>query len=137
MTGHFGKRRLTKILYGYLEQSAPEKLTELKREMKNWGSDRKHLIRYKKRGSREEIYTCIFFGAVAYHFNLRASKTETHRYVSVTEWETTEDRNGELITTPRFEEKVCYTGCFELLDSTSEYLCCDLYERNGKFEDKG
>ncbi len=136
MVGYFGKRRLTKILYGYLEQSAPEKLTELKREMKSWGSDRKRFIRYEKRESREMISTSIFFGAIEYRFKLCADKVESYRYVCVYEREATEDRTGEEIVDKKFEGKARYAYNFELLDSTSEYLCCDLKERNGKFEDK-
>ena len=52
MTNYFGKQKLTQLLYNYLELSAPEKLAELKRELKAAGEGRKYIIGYKKyRGS--------------------------------------------------------------------------------------
>ena len=53
MPNYFGKQRLVRILYNYLEWTAPEKLAELKRELKEAGEYRKYEIKYTKRRGDE------------------------------------------------------------------------------------
>lgn len=43
MASYLGKQRLTRILYNYLENSAPEKLSELKCEPKSDGEKTREL----------------------------------------------------------------------------------------------
>ena len=57
MPNYFGKQRLVRILYNYLEWTAPEKLAELKRELKEAGEYRKYEIKYtKRRGSQPSSF---------------------------------------------------------------------------------
>lgn len=72
MTNYFGKQRLTKILYNYLEQTAPEKLAELKRELKAAGEYRKYEIKYKKFRGDEWLKSRIYFGDIEYRFEIYA-----------------------------------------------------------------
>ena len=77
MVNYFGKQRLTRILYNYLEQSAPEKLSELKRELKAAGEYRKYEIKYEKHYGSEWLKSRIFFGDIEYRFEIYASGRET------------------------------------------------------------
>lgn len=72
MASYLGKQRLTRILYNYLENSAPEKLSELKRELKSDGEYRKYKIRYKKHQNSEWLNTSIYFGDIEYRFEIYA-----------------------------------------------------------------
>lgn len=72
MTNYLGKQRLTRILYNYLEQSATEKLSELKRELKNDSEYRKYQIRYKKYRGNEWLSTSIYFANIEFRFEIYA-----------------------------------------------------------------
>lgn len=60
MPNYFGKQRLVRILYNYLEWTAPEKLAELKRELKEAGEYRKYEIKYTKRRGDEWLKAHIY-----------------------------------------------------------------------------
>ncbi len=83
MPNYFGKQRLTRILYYYLEQTAPEKLAELKRELKAAGEYRKWEISYKKHRGSEWLETHIYFDDTEYSFEIyacgKAAKSVTLR----------------------------------------------------------
>lgn len=72
MANYLGKRRLTLLLYDYLEQSAPEKLSELKRELKSDGEYRKYKILYRKYRNSEWLNTNIYFDDIEYRFEMFA-----------------------------------------------------------------
>lgn len=72
MANYFGKQRLVRILYYYLEQTAPEKLAELKRELRESGEYRKYEISYKKYRGNEWLKAHVYFGDVEYRFELYA-----------------------------------------------------------------
>lgn len=79
MTNYFGKQKLVRILYNYLELSAPEKLAELKRELKEAGEYRKYGILYKKYRGSEWITTGIVFGNVEFQFEIYACGCEAKK----------------------------------------------------------
>lgn len=97
MTSYLGKQRLTRILYNYLEQSAPEKLSELKRELKNSGKYRKYKIRYKKYRNSEWLNTGIYFGDIVYYFEIYACGKDG-KSVTLSEKKVIGDDYGENVT---------------------------------------
>lgn len=72
MTNYFGKTRLTKLLYFYLESTSPAKLAELKRELGEEGERREYKLYYKKSHGSEWLKTEIFVGEVAFHFEIHS-----------------------------------------------------------------
>lgn len=70
MTNYFGKTRLTKLLYFYLESTSPAKLAELKRELGEEGERREYKLYYKKSHGSEWLKTEIFVGEVAFYFEI-------------------------------------------------------------------
>lgn len=97
MASYLGKQRLTQILYNYLEQSAPEKLSELKRELKSDGEYRKYKIRYKKYRNSEWLNTSIYFGDIEYRFEIYACGKDG-KSVILREKKVTEDDYDENVT---------------------------------------
>lgn len=79
MPNYFGKQRLVRILYNYLERTAPEKLAELKRELKEAGEFRKYEIKYTKRRGDEWLKAHIYFGDIEYRFGMYAWGKEFKR----------------------------------------------------------
>lgn len=79
MPNYFGKQRLVRILYNYLEWTAPEKLAELKRELKEAGEYRKYEIKYKKRRGDESLKAHIYFDRIEYRFEMHAWGKESKR----------------------------------------------------------
>lgn len=70
MTNYFGKARLTKLLYFYLESTSPAKLAELKRELSVDEEGREYKIYYRKSRGSEWLKTEIFVGEVAFYFEI-------------------------------------------------------------------
>ena len=70
MTNYFGKARLTKLLYYYLESTAPAKLAELKRELSEDKDAREYKFYYRKYRGSEWLKTEIFVGEVTFHFEI-------------------------------------------------------------------
>lgn len=97
MTNYFGKQKLTKILYNYLEQSAPEKLAELKRELKAAGEYRKYEIQYKKRRGSEWLNTSIYFGDIEYRFEVYSFGCSGKR-VTLREYKVIDGERGDIVT---------------------------------------
>lgn len=81
MPNYFGKQRLVRILYNYLEWTAPEKLAELKRELREAGEYRKYEIKYKKRRGDEWLKAHIYFGDIEYRFEMYAWGKESKRVI--------------------------------------------------------
>lgn len=85
MANYFGKRRLTQILFNYLEQSAPEKLSKLKRDLKENSKCTDFYLCYKKHRNSEWLNTSIYNGdTVVYQIKIFATGTDNK---AVTLWE--------------------------------------------------
>lgn len=101
MPNYFGKQRLVRILYNYLEWTAPEKLAELKRELKEAGEYRKYEIKYKKRRGDESLKANIYFDDIEYRFEIYVNEEpwnkETKR-VTLIEKKVIGDYDDESIT---------------------------------------
>ena len=72
MTNYFGKARLTKLLYFYLESTSPAKLAELKRELTEDEDRREYKLNYRKYRGSEWLKTEIFVGEVAFYFEINS-----------------------------------------------------------------
>lgn len=97
MTNYFGKQKLTRLLYHYLEQSAPEKLAEIKRELKEAGEYRKYAIRHKKYRGSEWLTTGIIFGNIEYQFEIYACGGGAKK-VTLREKTIVDEEDGEKVT---------------------------------------
>lgn len=90
MATYFGKRKLTKILYNYLAKTSPEKLAELKRELREAGEYRKEEIRYKPFRGSEWLKASIFFAGMTFKFEIYA-EGKSYKRVTMKEYKVTED----------------------------------------------
>lgn len=70
MPNYFGKQRLVQILYNYLEQTSPDKLAELKRELREAGEYRKYEIKYDKHRGNEWLKSHIYYDDIEYRFEI-------------------------------------------------------------------
>ena len=95
MPNYFGKQRLVRILYNYLEWT--EKLAELKRELKEAGEYRKYEIKYTKRRGDEWLKAHIYFDRIEYRFEMHAWGKESKR-VTLIEKKVIGDYDDESIT---------------------------------------
>lgn len=134
MTNYFGKARLTKILYNYLEQSAPEKLAELKRELKAAGEYRKYEIQYKKRRGREWLNTSIYFGDIEYRFEVYSFGGSGKR-VTLCEYKVIDGVRGDIVT-ETFSGFAYYDKDFNPITATKDkysdlLICNQLQKRAG------
>ena len=116
--GRFGKQKLTKILYTYLEKSAPEKLAELKRELKTAGEYRKEIIRYKKNHSSEWLTTSIYFGQFEYRFKIYAFGANNKR-ITLEELLVEDGERGDIVT-KLFGGYAYYTANFDPITDINE-----------------
>lgn len=144
MTNYFGKQKLTRLLYHYLEQSAPEKLAEIKRELKEAGEYRKYGIRHKKYRGSEWLATGIFFGGIEYAFEIYACGGSSKR-VTLREKTIVEVEDGEKVT-EIFSGYAYYDKDFkpitEIEENYSDLLICNRLqkkecERNGTAQNSG
>ena len=126
MATYFGKRKLTKILYHYLSETAPEKLAELKRELREAGEYRKHKIKYRKSSSREYLEACIIFGGIVFQIDLY-TKGKLGKRVTMREFRILEDECGENATKQTFYGYAIYGGDLKPLENDDEkrdrYYC--------------
>lgn len=118
MTNYFGKQKLTKILYNYLEQSAPEKLAELKRELKAAGEYRKYEIQYKKRRGSEWLNTSIYFGDIEYRFEVYSFGGSGKR-VTLREYKVIDGDRGDIVT-ETFSGFAYYDKDFKPITNTTD-----------------
>ena len=118
MTNYFGKQKLTKILYNYLEQSAPEKLAELKRELKAAGEYRKYEIRYKKHRGSEWLNTSIYFGDIEYRFEVYSFGGSGKR-VTLREYKVIDGERGDIVT-ETFSGFAYYDKDFKPITNTTD-----------------
>lgn len=118
MTNYFGKQKLTKILYNYLEQSAPEKLAELKRELKAAGENRKYEIQYKKRRGSEWLNTSIYFGDIEYRFEVYSFGGSGKR-VTLREYKVIDGERGDIVT-ETFSGFAYYDKDFKPITNTTD-----------------
>lgn len=118
MTNYFGKQKLTKILYNYLEQSAPEKLAELKRELKAAGEYRKYEIQYKKRRGSEWLNTSIYFGDIEYRFEVYSFGGSGKR-VTLREYKVIDGERGDIVT-ETFSGFAYYDKDFKPITNTTD-----------------
>lgn len=118
MTNYFGKQKLTKILYNYLEQSAPEKLAELKRELKAAGEYRKYEIQYKKRRGSEWLNTSIYFGDIEYRFEVYSFGGSGKR-VTLSEYKVIDGERGDIVT-ETFSGFAYYDKDFKPITNTTD-----------------
>ncbi len=72
MTNYFGRRRLTLILFGYLEKTAPEKLEEFKETLKAEKGYEEYIITYKKYRGSEWLRTAILYDGELYRLEIYA-----------------------------------------------------------------
>ncbi len=135
MTNYFGKQKLTQLLYNYLELSSPEKLAELKRELKEADEDRKHIIRYKKSNGSEWLTTLIFFGEIMYDFEI-FSFGGASKHVTLRERRITDDSRGNESKTEIFSGYAYYDKDFkpitETTDKYSDLLICNRLQKTDK-----
>lgn len=131
MTNYFGKARLTKILYNYLEQSAPEKLAELKRELKEAGEYRNYKISYKKCRGGEWIDTSIYFGDIEYRFKVY-SFGGSGKMVTLREYKVIDGERGDIVT-ETFSGFAYYDKDFNPITATkdkySDFLICNQLQK--------
>ncbi len=111
MATYFGKRKLTKILYHYLAETAPEKLAELKRELREAGEYRKEEIRYKPFRGDEWLKAQIFFAGMTFKFEIYVTGNPYKR-VTMREYRVT----GDEVTTETFSGYAYYKE-FKPLDN--------------------
>ncbi|MGN0686807.1 MAG: hypothetical protein ACI4KA_01720 [Oscillospiraceae bacterium] len=134
MTNYFGKQRLTRILYNYLVQSAPEKLAELKRELKESGEYRKYEIRYKKYRGSEWLNTSIFFGDIEYRFEIYSFGSSGKR-VTLREYKVIDGDRGDIVT-ETFSGFAYYDKDFNPITATtdkySNFLICNQLQKKYK-----
>lgn len=127
MPNYFGKQRLVRILYNYLEWTAPEKLAELKRELKEAGEYRKYEIKYKKRRGDESLKAHIYFDDIEYRFEIYVNEEpwnkETKR-VTLLEKKVIGDYDDESIT-QTFAGAAHYDQNFSPVDTDTSH-CSDL-----------
>ncbi len=135
MTNYFGKQKLTLLLFSYLELSSPIKLAELKRELKESGTYRKHIIRYKKSRGDEWLTTSIFFGKITYDFEIY-SFGGAGKYVTLREQRRINDRRGNEIKAEIFSGYAYYDKDFkpitETTDKYSDFLICNRLQKTDK-----
>lgn len=125
MANYFGKQKLTRILYNYLEQSAPEKLAELKRELKAAGEYRKFEIDYKKYRGSEWLKSKIFFGDIEYRFEIYAFGKEA-KYVTLREKKIIGDYDENVTQT--FCGTAYYDKDFNPIPDVKASWCSDLLQ---------
>lgn len=144
MTNYFGKQRLTRLLYHYLEQTAPEKLAEIKRELKEAGEYRKYGIRHRKFRGSEWLTTGVFFGGIEYEFEIYAFGGRA-KHVTLREKTIIDEEDREKVT-EIFSGYAYYDKNFkpitETKDKYSDLLICNRLqkkecERNGKAQNSG
>ena len=123
MPNYFGKQRLVRILYNYLEWTAPEKLAELKRELKEAGEYRKYEIKYTKRRGDEWLKAHIYFDRIEYRFEMHAWGKESKR-VTLIEKKVIGDYDDESIT-QTFAGAAHYDENFNTVDTDTSH-CSDL-----------
>ena len=123
MPNYFGKQRLVRILYNYLEWTAPEKLAELKRELKEAGEYRKYEIKYTKRRGDEWLKAHIYFDRIEYRFEMHAWGKESKR-VTLIEKKVIGDYDDESIT-QTFAGTAHYDQNFNPMDTDTSH-CSDL-----------
>lgn len=121
MPNYFGKQRLVRILYNYLEWTAPEKLAELKRELKEAGEYRKYEVKYTKRRGDEWLKAHIYFDRIEYRFEMHAWGKESKR-VTLIEKKVIGDYDDESIT-QTFAGTAHYDENFNPVDTSH---CSDL-----------
>lgn len=135
MTNYFGKQKLTQLLYNYLELSAPEKLAELKRELKAAGEGRKYIIGYKKYRGSEWLTSSICFGEIEYIFEIYACGSAGKRVV-LREHRIMDDEHGNEIRSDIFSGHACYDEDFkpitETTDKYSDLLICNHLQKKDK-----
>lgn len=138
MTNYFGKQRLTRILYNYLAQSAPEKLAELKRELKAAGEYRKDEIRYKKYRGSEWLNASICFADIEYRFEIYAFYSfggAGGKRVTLREYKVIDGERGDIVT-EAFSGFAYYDKDFNTITNTtdkySELLVCNQLHRPSK-----
>lgn len=120
MVNYFGKQKLTRILYNYLEQSAPEKLAELKCELKAAGDFRKDEIRYKKYRGSEWLNSSIYFGDIEYRFEIYSFGSSGKR-VTLREYKVIDGERGDIVT-QTFSGFAYYDTDFNpITDTTDKY----------------
>ena len=134
MTNYFGKQKLTKILYNYLEQSAPEKLAELKRELKAAGENRKYEIRYKKFRDIEWLDAPIYFGDIEYRVEVY-SFGDSGKRVTLHEYKVIAGERGDIVT-KTFSGFAYYDKDFNPITATKDkysvlLICNQLQKRAG------
>lgn len=112
MANYLGKKRLTLLLYDYLEQSAPEKLSELKRELKDDGEYRKYKILYRKYRNSEWLNTNIYFDGIEYRFEMFACGSKG-KSVVIREKKVIADDYDESVT-QTYSGVAYYDGNFNL-----------------------
>ena len=134
MVNYFGKQKLTRILYNYLEQSAPEKLAELKRELKAAGEYRKYEIRYKKYRGSEWLNSSIYFGDIEYRFEIFTTGGTAKR-VTLREYKVIDGERGDVVT-EIFSGYAYYNKDFEPITKTdykySDMLILQSLAKNGQ-----
>lgn len=123
MPNYFGKQRLVRILYNYLEWTAPEKLAELKRELKEAGEYRKYEIKYTKRRGDEWLKAHIYFDRIEYRYEMHAWGKESKR-VTLIEKKVIGDYDDESIT-QTFAGTAHYDENFNPVDTDTSH-CSDL-----------
>lgn len=124
MANYFGKQRLVKILYSYLEQTAPEKLAELKRELKTAGEYRKYEIKYEKHRGNEWLKAHIYFDDIEYRFEIYACG-KSAKNVTLREKKTIGDYDENVTQT--FVGTAYYNEDFiPILDVKVPWRCSDL-----------
>lgn len=131
MTNYFGKARLVKILYYYLEQSAPEKLAELKRELKEVGEHRKYALEYRKHRGREWLRGSIIFGGIEYRFEIYTFGGRGKR-VALREDRVIVGERGDIVT-ETFSGFAYYDKDFKPITATtdkySDLLVCNQLQK--------
>lgn len=137
MTNYFGKQKLVRILYNYLELSAPEKLAELKRELKEAGEYRKYGILYRKYRGSEWLTTGIVFGHVEYQFEIYAcgggAKKVTLREKTIIDVAEVE-KTTEIFSGYAYYDKD-FNPITEIAEKYSDLLICNRLQKTARGND--
>ncbi len=135
MTNYFGKQKLTQLLYNYLELSSPEKLAELKRELKAAGEYRKYVIEYKKSHGSEWLKSSIRFGDIWYYFDIYTFGGAGKR-VTLREYREMDNEQGSEGRKEIFSGYAYYDKDFkpitETTDKYSDLLICNRLQKTDK-----
>lgn len=130
MTNYFGKARLTKLLYFYLESTSPAKLAELKRELAEDEDRREYKLNYRKSRGSEWLKTEIFVGEVAFYFEIY-SFGESGKYVTLRERRSIDDNDtGAPVEKETFKGHAYYDVNFCPINPRKERVSYELMCEN-------